>query len=375
MARPDKMIGSSASETRSALFALLLCAVALLPACLRSTAAVRPAVVPPAIEMEELHVMSGPDELGLETYDAQTLMERGVEAYKTGKPDLAGRYFQRLVDRYPASPRVPPALFNLGLCAEKRVDFAGARAFYEKVVSEFPKSGEAVDAGFRLGAACVELKQYEAGLRAFKAVGQNAGLSALDRLEAGVYSGACLVGLNRLDDAETEIFYAMSAYRRVSEKEHTENNPTLAQGQFQLGEINRLRMEQVALSFPQEELERSLERKARLLLDAQAQYIKAIRIGNIQWAAASGYRVGGLYETFHRHIVTAPTPSGLSPKEADAYRGELNKKMSVLLARAVSVYEKNLEMAQRVGLASKWVDETRGRLEKLKEQYGKKGAR
>jgi tetratricopeptide (TPR) repeat protein len=324
--------------------------------------------------MEELHVMAGPDELGLESYDAQTLMEKGVEAFKADRHEVAARHFERLVVEYPANARVPAALFNLGLCAEKRRDFAGARAVYERVVGEFPKSAEAIDAGFRLGAACMELKQYEDGLRAFRTVGQQDGLSDLDRLEAGVYAGACLMGLNRLADAETEIFHAMSAYRRVAEKEHVENNATLAQGQFYLGEINRLRMEQVNLAFPQDELERSLERKARLLLDAQAQYIKAIRIGSIQWAAASGFRAGGLYETFHQQIVAVPTPSGLSPKEAEAYRGEIHKKMRVLLAKAVSVYEKNIEMAQRVGLTSKWVDETRNRLAKLREEYGSKDA-
>ena len=45
-----------------------------------------------------------------------------------------------------------------------------------------------------------------------------------------------------------------------------------------------------------------------------------------------------------------------------------------ILAKAITVYEKNLDMAQRVGLSSKWVDETNQRLEKVKELYLKETA-
>ena len=356
---------------------LLFCSSVVLPACPRPESAVRT-----PIEMEALHIKAGTDELGLESYDAQTLMEKGAEVFNAGKYALAAKYFQRLVDEYPQSPRLPAALFNLGLCAEMGGDFDKARGLYERVIRDFPGGKEVVDARFRLGAALIGLLRFEEALKVFEALAKVPDLSEYDRLEASVNVGVCLTGMNRLDDAETELFHAMTAFRKISQKEYIENNYFMAQGQFYLGEINRLKMEQLKLALPPEvpeeernkKLERDLEKKAQFLLDAQAQYIKAIRIGNVHWAAASGLQIGVLYETFHNHLTVAPVPPELDEEQARVYREELRKKVSVLLAKAITVYEKNLDMAQRVGLSSKWVDETNQRLEKVKELYLKETA-
>ena len=49
-----------------------------------------------------------------------------------------------------------------------------------------------------------------------------------------------------------------------------------------------------------------MEEKARLLLVAQRQYIETIKLGNPQWASASGYQVGSLYEEFYDAFIHAP---------------------------------------------------------------------
>jgi len=362
-------IGSSGLRQRGRA-AVVVSRLSFVVGCLALAGCPRPdSAARPDIEMDALHIKTGADDLGLETYDAQTLMEKGAEVFNAGKHDKAALYFQRVLSEYPESSRVPAALFNLGLCAETAGDFERAKGFFERVVQEHGGEGVALDARFRLGACLSALKRYDEALKVFSALQEVKDLSENDRLEASVNVGVCLTGLNRLDDAETELFHAMIAYRKISQKEYIENNYFMAQGQFYLGEINRARMETVKLEFPQEKLEKDLEQKAQFLLDAQNAYIKAIRIGNLHWAAASGFRIGGLYETFHQQLVAAPVPPDLTEEQAAVYRDELRKKVAVLLAKAINVYERNLDMAQRVGLTSKWVDETNSRLEKLKEQY------
>jgi tetratricopeptide (TPR) repeat protein len=322
------------------------------------------------VDLEEIHILSGADpELGIDAYDPKILMEKGAEAFNRGAYQLASRFFARFVRDYPSNPRLPSALYNLGLSLENAGDLEGARANYTRVVGEFSSGPEAMDSRFRLGAVLAELGRHRESLEVFEALAAERGLSDTDRLEARVGAGMAMFNMGGLDDAEMALIKAMGAYRSISQREFIENNFSMAEAQYYLGEINRARMEEIRLEFPQEKLEKDLEKKAGHLLEAQNQYIRAIRIGNLQWAAASGYRVGVMYETFHLHMVEAPVPPELDEQQASVYREELRKKVSVLLSKAINVYERTLDMAQRVGLSSKWVDESAERLEKLRQIY------
>jgi tetratricopeptide (TPR) repeat protein len=346
----------------------------LLPvsACQRPSSAVKP-----KIELEEIHILSGKDpELGIDSYDAQVLMEKGAEAFNGGSYVLASKFFQRLLKEYPESPRVPAALFNLGLSLEAAGDMEPARAAYERLISGYGGSPEARDARFRLGNTLIALSRFEDAMGVFEPLTKDKSLSDYDRLEAGVNIGICMFKMGKMDDAEMELIKRMGAYRSISQREYIENNYFMAEAQFYLGEIGRARMEGVKLEFPQEKLEKDLEEKARFLLEAQNQYIRAIRIGNPHWAAASGFSIGMLYETFHTQMLEAPVPEFEdAPSDTDrddlknVYREELRKKVSVLISKAINVYERTLDMAQRVGLSSAWVKESSEHLDKLKEFY------
>jgi TolA-binding protein len=45
--------------------------------------------------------------------------------------------------KFPQSPRAPTALYKIGLLAERRKDVATARATYQRVMQEYPRSEEA----------------------------------------------------------------------------------------------------------------------------------------------------------------------------------------------------------------------------------------
>ncbi len=62
---------------------------------------------------------------------------------------------------------------------------------------------------------------------------------------------------------------------------------------------------------PRSRWPQDMDDKARLLLSAQRQYIETIKLGNPQWASASGYQVGSLYEEFYDSFVHAPVPPEL----------------------------------------------------------------
>ena len=48
-------------------------------------------------------------------------------------------------------------------------------------------------------------------------------------------------------------------------------------------------------------------------------------------------------------MIDSPTPKELNAEEAEVYRQELRRKIRVLLTKAISVYERTLATAERIG--------------------------
>ncbi len=72
--------------------------------------------------------------------DAQFLIG---ESWDQTNADSAKAEYELVVQKYPDSRRAPAALYKLGLNAERRGDLEGARLYYLRVVSGYPRSDEA----------------------------------------------------------------------------------------------------------------------------------------------------------------------------------------------------------------------------------------
>src|SRR5262249_25041286 len=145
----------------------------------------------------------------------------------------------------------------------------------------------------------------------------------------------------------------------------------LALALYELGEITHERFRAVTLRLPEAHMSADLDEKARLLLAAQRQYIETIKLGNPQWAAASGYQIGSLYEELSDAFMHAPVPPELRRPEAreklDVYYEELQKKIRVLLEKSVRTHEANLLMMERLGVQNEWREKSRLAYEKIQK--------
>jgi hypothetical protein len=104
---------------------------------------------------------------------------------------------------------------------------------------------------------------------------------------------------------------------------------------------------------------------------AQRQYIEAIKLGNPQWAAASGYQVGSLYEEFYDAFIHAPIPPELKGEESsekrEVYYEELRKKIRILLEKSLRTHQQNLLMLERLGVQNEWRDKSKLAFAKLEK--------
>src|SRR6202008_4359900 len=102
-------------------------------------------------------------------------------------------------------------------------------------------------------------------------------------------------------------------------------------------------------------LARDLEAKARMLLVAQSRFLDAMRVDNVEWATAAGFQIGTLYREFYDDLVGAPVPAQLQGEAREVYLDEVKRQVHTLLQRAISIHEKNLLMAERLGEQNDWV--------------------
>ena len=112
---------------------------------------------------------------------------------------------------------------------------------------------------------------------------------------------------------------------------------------------------------------RDLEDKSNLFLKAQATLFRCVRLHNAEWSVAAGFRIGQLYTRLIDDIHNAEVPDDLDEETIAAYREELWKHTGHLARRAVVVFEKNIELAVRLGQRGEWVERSRSELGRMKE--------
>jgi tetratricopeptide (TPR) repeat protein len=362
------------------------------------------------IEFQPLVILMQPDqELGLDSYDDETLLSGGVESLIAYKYRKALLYFRRLVAEFPQSPLFPEALFRLGVthgklgeldAAHGAVRYLGeyvkrfpdgdhileaeaslglalaaqgqhdeAVSHYRTVIAREPQSPQSVDTRFYLGDSLLALERWTEARDTFAEVSIRGDITLSAEIEGYTKWAQALLELDEIDLAERHVGFALRQYRAHEEKE-TLDRRLAAHAQYLQGEVERRRFLKVVLEYPQSLLKDRLEEKCQFLLNAQSHYIRAIRYADLQFAAASGYRVGQLYEDLYNQLMAVPVPDALThDEESEIYREEVLKKVQVIVKKSITVYERTLDMAGRTGLAGKWVEQTRDRLMAMKSLY------
>ncbi|HVE87263.1 MAG TPA: tetratricopeptide repeat protein [Myxococcales bacterium] len=339
----------------------MACLLAALSGC--ATLKPRP---PPTVVKFEPEVVTG--DLELEKLNDEELFAQGSSAYAANDWKQAARYFDRLADFHQDSKHRRSALYNAGLAHERLEAWDAARERFAELADAARGQGDALDAAYRLAETLYHLQRFDEAAALLTTLAERTDVSWNKRIEAQVQKGVCELEAGKTDAAEATLRKAMAWHQTLTDKDEVDDYFP-GQAQFFLGEIYRLHYETIVLDPEKgtDALAQDLEYKAELLLSAQGHYLRAIRLGNGYWATASGQRVGGMYENFYDHLINTPAPRELNQEESEAYRQELRKKIRVLITKAINIYERTLEAAERIGAQNNFVERTRESLRKMKE--------
>jgi len=306
-------------------------------------------------------------DLELAGKNGEELFALGTAAFASGDFRRAAAAFGRLADLHPDSPHLAAALFNAGLSHERLGEWREALARFQAVEKGYT-GPDADEAAFHAAAARWHLGELGEARAILAELLRRPDLGGANRIRALTESGVVDLELGDRDEAERQLRLAISAWTEAADRERLDPYHP-AQAHYYLGEVARSRFREVRLD-PSGDgdpaLRAALERKAELLLAAQGYYLRAIRVGDPDWAIASGYRIGELYDELHAQMTTAPLPPGLSEEERQAYREELGRKLKVLLVKAIGVYEQTLAAARQGKVDNRFVEEAQVSLERMK---------
>jgi tetratricopeptide (TPR) repeat protein len=315
---------------------------------------------------------SNPDDLPTDTYDAATVIHYAQEAERARDYAKAQRLYERTLREFPDSKWGRVARFGRGRAIEMTKGCAEAAPLYDQIVKEKAEAFEVsewVNAHFRAASCHLEIKGYPAAIATMDKLLAYDKLAEDDRLEALVGRGIAHKDANELDEAEHDFVMVFTIDREKQGELPPEIRFIVAKAGYHLGEVHRLRFADLKLEYPMEVLEKRLEEKSQELLRAQTYYIRAIRLGDLEAAAAAGYRIGSMYENLHTAIVTLDIPPDLTKEQKEVYNSEVRSKVSVLLKKAVKVFEEAVSMSKRTGLKSEWVARMEESLERIKKLY------
>ena len=288
------------------------------------------------------------------------LFARAERELAQGDYASAKHDFELLLQSNPSEAILPKVLFDLGTTYEALGERDSAAGVYHTLATKFPALPSAKDALVR----CVWLHAF---LEQWKPLGETGeailARADLDQLDKATGLGAR--GLSRAELGDTRL-----AMRDVQNGiDILEDNRIGMAGKlpaagsqlkFALGETRRIETEQIQLQPIGDDFVQKVSARCQGLLDAQAAYADAMRTTDPHFAMMAGYRLGDMYRKLHAELMAIP-PDGFAKTEhqRQVFYAIMHVRYRALLDKALIMLNTTLEVADKLGDKSAWVD--RGR--------------
>jgi tetratricopeptide (TPR) repeat protein len=324
------------------------------------------------VKFEELHINAKAKEGGgyeFESYDASELFKHATELLNAQRCDEAVAMYDKLVNEFSSSEYVSASLYNAGLCLQALGKFVESADHYANVRKLRPDSEDVKDASFLLAEVLIQLERWGDALAIADELLAREELTPEERLEGMARRSQALLGAERLDDAERYAQSALSYFRTRPKDQPIRDEFFAAACNYVLAECYRTREE--ALVFPEglEPQKQVLIHRAQLLLQAQREYFNTIsfqNLDNLHWAAASGYRIGHMYDELWHSVMSAPVPKNLKADGEANYHEELAKLIKPLIRHAIRYWEMTLMFIERTGMKTSWAEKTKEDLARVR---------
>jgi hypothetical protein len=269
--------------------------------------------------------------------------------------------FDRLVTENSAAEIAPLASFNAGIAWEQASDRETALSRFRAAAARHPDGDVGKWATLRSARLQAYLERWSELSASADLLLSRPDLTDVERLEAYGAKALAVVEAGDPDSAERFVAKGRDLIDALRLGEGGRLPLEVAQIDFALGEVRRLRSESIAFVPPPSNFTDTLERRCQGLLDAQSAYSDAMRSYDAHWAAMSGYRVGELYQRLHRDVMSiSPPATATSSEKKRLFEGAMRLRYRVLLEKGLKMIEHTIMLGDRTGENSAWIERARG---------------
>jgi tetratricopeptide (TPR) repeat protein len=278
-------------------------------------------------------------------YEKAIYFDRAATSY-----ELVWKKFGKRANN-PAS-KASDALFNAGLLRQGLGQNKEAIAHYKEYASKFPNNKDAADVGFNIGVVYENVGEDGPAYKAYVDYAKNTRLNDGKRvIEAWTRAGRMSFKLGQYKRAKEELAVAIARWKNTNDKaEKAAGTTWAAEARYYEGELVFRDYEKVSLDVKPKDLTKALERKSKLLADAEKLYVSIADFKDPKWATAALFRYGQIYDSFAEALVkAAETPPPNVPKDLhEAYADKLNEVVVGIQDKAVEAftfaYKKAIEL-------------------------------
>lgn len=345
---------------------------------------------PTVIRLDPIEIkhVQGVDGRTVYVRDFNELLAEAKEHYDARRLAKAAERYDLLVREFPTYEQIGDVQFNAGLCYLALQQFEEAIVRFRGATQRRMGTRDARDAVFLMAQAHERLNQHLQAAAIYGAmlgdekldgpevervIGGKLGL--LDQLEARAKRAIALRAAGKPHRADRQLRGVLRLYQNHRDVRLVAESEWVARAYYERGELYRELFTSIRFKLPVERMQKELEDKAQLFLKAQNQYFRCVRLHDKKWSLAAGYEVGTLYARLIDDIYGAEVPPDLDADTVQAYKDELWKHTGNLAKKAVLVYQKNIDLARRLGKTGKWVERSERQLERMKALIDKESGR
>jgi tetratricopeptide (TPR) repeat protein len=291
------------------------------------------------------------------------LFKRAERELLEGDYPAAKRDFELLLKANASLKIMPAVLFDLGTTYEALAERENAQGAYHVLATKFPELPSSRTALVRCVWIHATLEEWQPLGETGEALLARTDLDPLDRMTALGARGLSHAELGDTRLAMRDVQNGIDLMEDLHVGRSSKLPPAGAMLKFALAETRRVETERVELQPVGDDFVMKVSMRCQGLLDAQAAYADAMRTTDPQWAMMAGYRLGAMYQKLHRELMSIP-PDGFAKNEhqRQIFYGIMHVRYRALLEKALMMLNTTLEVADKIGDKSAWVD--RGREQK-----------
>lgn len=311
-------------------------------------------------------------------YDLPLLFTEANDYLRAGDHEDALRLYTMILENFEDPSFLSVTHYNVGLALEGLDRMEDAASHYEVVIENWPHSEDGLWSRFRLAEIRYTQSRWADVLPLMEQILVRSTVSHLDRVEAHVRTGAALLEMRRLSDAESHFQRALDLNNAALQAWNPSTSPEaqeplapghalIARSHFGIGRVYHELFSDIRLVLPQAQITQDLRDKGQLFERAESSYIDAVRTGHPYWGPAAGFMVGQMYEDFYFDILACEVPSDFDELHQEVYFEELRELIQPSLDRAMSIYENNLAMCYRIGAENEWTERTIESIQRVRD--------